>query len=333
MRYNLGLKITMNQDLQLFTSTATAVFLEASPFLLLGALLSSVFEVYLPQESIERYLPNGLLLGVLFGLSAGMLIPTCECGVVTIVRRLLKKGVPPHVAMTYMLSAPVINPLTLAATYVAFRGNIWMVLGRIGMVAVCASCLGLALARINPVLLLRGREPEPDLCDHGHTNGNPANANHMPHANLEGAHGCGCSCAVPNGSRLIRVFQLTASEFLDMGTYLILGALAVSFFRTFLHQEWLAFFQNNVFLAIGMMMLLAFFLSICSQADAFVAASFVTFPAMAQLSFVALGPMVDLKLVTMYAAVFRKRIALTLIVVPIILIYILSLLIGIMTRS
>ncbi len=322
----------MHQDLQLFTSTATAVFLEASPFLLWGALLSSVFEVFLPQDFLEKYLPHGLLLGLLFGLSAGMLIPTCECGVVSIARRLLKKGVPPQVAMTYMLSAPVINPLTVAATYIAFRGNIWMVLGRIGMVAVCASCLGLAVAGTNPVLLLRGRAAEPDPCDQGHTNGNPAHVNHLPHAHLEVAHGSGCSCAVPEGSRLIRVFQHTASEFLDMGTYLILGALVVGLFRTLLHQEWLAFFQDNVFLAIGMMMLLAFFLSICSQADAFVAASFVTFPAVAQLSFVALGPMVDLKLVTMYLAVFRKRLALTIIVVPIILIYTLSLLLGIMTR-
>ncbi|MGA9755528.1 MAG: permease [Desulfobaccales bacterium] len=322
----------MNQDVQLFTSTATAVFLEASPFLLLGALLSSVFEVYLPSDRLEKFMPKGLLLGLLFGLSAGMLIPTCECGVVSIVRRLLKKGVPPHVAMTYMLSAPVINPLTIAATYIAFRGNIWMVLGRIGIVAACASCIGLALARINPVLLLRGRETEPDLCDHDHTICSPADVNHMPHVHLDVAHGCGCGCAVPKGSRLIQVFQHTASEFLDMGTYLILGALAVGFFRALLHQEWLAFFQDNVFLAIGMMMLLAFFLSICSQADAFVAASFVTFPIVAQLSFVTLGPMVDLKLVAMYGAVFRKRIALTLIVVPIILIYILSLLLGIVIR-
>ena len=322
----------MNQDVQLFTSTATAVFLEASPFLLLGALLSSVFEVFLPQDRIEKYLPNGLLLGLLFGLSAGILIPTCECGVVSIVRRLLKKGVPPHVALTYMLSAPVINPLTIAATYIAFRGNMWMVLGRIGIVAACASCLGLALARTDPVLLLRGSETEPVPCDHGRIGYSPADMNHLPHIHLDVAHGCGCCCAVPQGSRLVQVFQHTASEFLDMGTYLILGALAVGFFRASLYQEWLAFFQNNVFLAIGIMMLLAFFLSICSQADAFVAASFVTFSSVAQLSFVTLGPMVDLKLVAMYGAVFRKRIALTIIVVPITLIYILSLLLEIVIR-
>ena len=322
----------MNQDVQLFTSTVIAVFLEASPFLLFGALLSSVFEVYLPSDRLEKFMPRGLLLGLLFGLSAGMLIPTCECGVVSIVRRLLKKGVPPHVAMTYMLSAPVINPLTIAATYIAFRGNMWMVLGRIGIVAACASCLGLALARIKPGLLMRGGETEPDLCDHGHPTCSPADVNPRPHAHLDVAHGCSCGCAVSKGSKLIQVFQHTASEFLDMGTYLILGALAVGLFRALLHQEWLVFFQDNVFLAIGMMMLLAFFLSICSQADAFVAASFVTFPGVAQLSFVTLGPMVDLKLVAMYGAVFRKRIALTLIVVPIILIYILSLLLEIVIR-
>ena len=144
--------------------------------------------------------------------------------------------------------------------------------------------------------------------------------------------GVAAAVQFPKGSRLVQVFQHTASEFLDMGTYLILGALAVGFFRASLYQEWLAFFQNNVFLAIGIMMLLAFFLSICSQADAFVAASFVTFSSVAQLSFVTLGPMVDLKLVAMYGAVFRKRIALTIIVVPITLIYILSLLLEIVIR-
>ena len=146
----------MTQDVQLFTSTVTAVFLEAAPFLLLGALISSIFEIYLPQDRLEKLMPRGRALGLLFGLSAGIFIPTCECGVVPIVRRLLKKGVPPQVAMTYMLSAPVINPLTILATYITFRGNMWMVLGRMGLVATCASCIGLALAKINPALLLRG---------------------------------------------------------------------------------------------------------------------------------------------------------------------------------
>jgi len=114
-----------------------------------------------------------------------------------------------------------------------------------------------------------------------------------------------------------------------MGKYLIFGALAVGFFKIWLFQDALEPFQTNVFLAVGMMMLMAFFLSICAQADAFVAASFAAFPGVAQLSFVTLGPMVDLKLVAMYGAVFRTRIALAVILVPIVLIYGVSLLAGV----
>ncbi len=333
----------MTQDVQLFTSTVTAVFLEAAPFLLLGALISSVFEIYLPPDRLEKLMPKGRLLGLLFGLSAGIFIPTCECGVVPIVRRLLKKGVPPQVAMTYMLSAPVINPLTIIATYIAFRGNMWMVLGRIGLVATCASCIGLALAKINPALLLRGGEIYPELSMPGHEDC-PVDGVHVRHIDdvqqvhtvlhtgHEPAHGCGCGCAAPDESKPVQVLLHAASEFLDMGKFLILGAVAVGLFRIWLFQDALEPFQTNTFLAVGVMMLLAFFLSICAQADAFVAASFSAFPGVAQLSFVTLGPMVDLKLAAMYGAVFRPRIALTLILVPTALIYIVSILAGMIIR-
>jgi uncharacterized membrane protein YraQ (UPF0718 family) len=295
----------MNQDVQIFTSTIVAVFLEASPFLLLGALISSVFEIYLPQDLLEKHLPRGRFLGLLFGLSAGMLVPTCECGVVPIARRLLKKNVPAHVAMTYMLSAPVINPVVLAATYVAFRGNVRMVLARVFVVAVCACCIGLLTGEVDPALLLRdGNEsPEPG-----------------------GTHASGYGSQISKASKIAEVLVNTASEFLDMGKFLILGALAVGFFKAMMVEELLIPFQGKVLWAVGGMMLLAVFLSICSEADAFVAASFSSFPGVAQLSFMALGPMVDLKLIFMYGSVFRKRTALILILLPIDFVFALSLL-------
>ncbi len=58
-------------------------------------------------------------------------------------------------AITCMLAAPVINPLVLASTYLAFRGDIWMVLARVALVAVCASAIGFGLSSVDPVLLLR----------------------------------------------------------------------------------------------------------------------------------------------------------------------------------
>jgi hypothetical protein len=259
-----------------------------------------------------------------------MLIPTCECGVVSIVRRFLRKGIPPHVAITYMLSAPVINPLVLTSTYIAFRGDMRMVLARVCVVAICASCMGLVLSNIKPILLLREGKTLSAFVDRDPGLHGPAHPNH---AFLDMAYGCACGCGeIHRSFGAVEVLTHTASEFLEMGKYLILGALAVGFFKVLVSQNILLPFQHNVFLAVGAMMALAVLLSICSEADAFLAASFSTFPKVAQLSFMTLGPMVDLKLIFMYSAVFHKRLALTLVVLPTVLIYILSLLFGVVLR-
>jgi uncharacterized membrane protein YraQ (UPF0718 family) len=114
-----------------------------------------------------------------------------------------------------------------------------------------------------------------------------------------------------------------------MGKYLILGAFAVALTKVFMPREVLFLFQNNIFLGVGAMMLLAVLVSVCSEADAFVAASFVTLPAAAKLAFLAIGPMVDLKLIIMYSAFFNKRIALVLIFLPTVLVYLLSTILGV----
>jgi uncharacterized membrane protein YraQ (UPF0718 family) len=57
------------------------------------------------------------------------------------------------------------------------------------------------------------------------------------------------------------------------------------------------------------MMIMAVALNLCSEADAFVAASFRSslVPYSAQLAFMILGPMLDIKLIMMYLKVFRIR--------------------------
>jgi uncharacterized membrane protein YraQ (UPF0718 family) len=165
--------------------------------------------------------------------------------------------------------------------------------------------MGLATGGISPALLLREEKDFPEGDD---------------------THAFGSIRGAGRGSKVAEVLVHTASEFLDMGKYLILGALGVGFFKAMMVEELLVPFQNNIIWAVGVMMLLAVFLSICSEADAFVAASFTSFPGVAQLSFMALGPMVDLKLIFMYGSTFRKRIALILIFLPIDLIFILMML-------
>lgn len=292
-----------NQSMQIFAPVITAIFLESAPFLCLGALVSALLEVYFPQDRIQKYVPKNPLHGLLLGLSAGFVVPTCECGVVPIVRRLMRKGVPPHVAIPYMLAAPVINPIVLASTYVAFRGNIWMVLGRVFLVALPAACMGLALIRSDSPSLL-GRN--------GDVNGRDSESDPEDQPR----------------SRFTMVLLYTASEFLEMGKYLILGAFATGLFKTFVPPEAFSFVGSNVFLAVGMMMSLAILLSICSEADAFVAVSFTSLPKVAQLSFVSIGPMVDLKLIAMYAGTFRRRLVLGLVIIPILMTYFISVMLG-----
>jgi uncharacterized membrane protein YraQ (UPF0718 family) len=301
----------LHQDFYLFATVVTAIFLEAAPFLLLGALVSSLLEVYCPPDRIGNFVPKGRIAGVLFGLGAGMVLPTCECGVVPIVRRLLLKKVPSHAAITYMLAAPVINPIVLASTYVAFRGDIWMVLGRVGLVALTAVTVGLFLGRMDQFFVL----PQ----------GETGDINHRHHA-----PGCDCGVDHSGGSqpRLIGALAHAAWEFLDMGKYLILGCFAAGLIKTFLPTTFLAAFENNLFLAVGGMMFLAVIVSVCSEADAFVAASFWSFPKAAQLSFITIGPMVDLKLIMMYAGVFQRRGVLILVVVPTLIVYLVAILLG-----
>ena len=56
------------------------------------------------------------------------------------------------------------------------------------------------------------------------------------------------------------------------------------------------------------MMGLAFFLSLCSEADAFIGASFRNlFPAPSILAFLVYGPMIDLKNMIMLLSVFRAK--------------------------
>ena len=70
--------------------------------------------------------------------------------------------------------------------------------------------------------------------------------------------------------------------------------------------------QGYPLASIGLMMALAVMLCLCSEADAFVAASVSTLPA-AKLAFLVLGPMLDFKLYIMYTRVFRPRLIWTII--------------------
>jgi len=107
--------------------------------------------------------------------------------------------------------------------------------------------------------------------------------------------------------KMLSAVRCASFDFLDVGFYLVIGAAIASVFNTAVHRDAILPLAQNSALATGSMMLLALLLSLCSTSDAFIAASFVTFPFAAKLAFMVFGPMMDVKLLFMYGLVFRKR--------------------------
>jgi len=277
-----------------------AIFLEAAPFLFVGALVSGIIEVFVPDDFFLKLARKSNLLGALVGMFGGFVLPICECGVVPVTRKMLIKGMPPQISITYMLAAPVINPIVIAATWFAFRDRPIMVLLRIGIVGIVALCTGYFVGKDNMKVLKEDVSP-------GH---------HSHEAHRHQTY----------GTRLSRTLTHTAEEFFEMGSFFLLGAFMAAAAKTFLPQSALLFFSKNILISIIAMMGLAVVLSVCSEADSFVANSFVFFPLVSQLAFITIGPMVDVKLILMYRSSFSNKTFRILIIFPILLIFLLTLL-------
>lgn len=267
---------------QTFFIILGSLLIQALPFVLIGALASATIEVFVPMGMLERLaeLPRPLQLPA--AALAGVAMPICECGSVPVARRLATKGLLPSAAVTFMLAAPVVNPVVIASTFVAYRGreSMWaMVGGRFMLGLLVAVVVGWTVGAVSKDGLLR---PNP-----------------------EDRHAHPVQLGRPE-SRVRRLFLHLGSDFLFMGRYLVLGATFAALVQTFLPAPWIERVAALPVLSIVAMMVLAALMSLCSESDAFIAASFVPFGPSAQLAFLVFGPMVDLKLATLYAGTFRR---------------------------
>ncbi|MBA3430103.1 MAG: permease [Actinobacteria bacterium] len=275
--------------IQNFLLVFSSLLIEAIPFVLLGALVSAAIEVFVPREAFYALakLPKPLQLPAA-GL-AGMAFPVCECGSVPVARRLAAKGLAPSAAVTFMLAAPILNPIVIASTFLAYRGRdlMWpMVLGRTGLGLLAAIAVGWAVGA------------------------RPANALLKPRASdTEEEHSLG------RGERWKHFFSHLSGDFIFMGKFLFIGAVLAAALQTFMPQTFIGAIAGTPVLDLFAMMLLAYLLSLCSESDAFVAASFVQFGLGAQLAFLVFGPMVDTKLTFLYGGTFTKGFLRTVILV------------------
>ncbi|MEC1686783.1 permease [Bacillus mojavensis] len=256
-----------------------SILIEAIPFILIGVILSGIIQMFVSEEMIARIMPKNRFLAVLFGALAGILFPACECGIIPITRRLLLKGVPLHAGVAFMLTAPIINPIVLFSTYIAF-GNRWSVVFYRGGLALAVSVIiGIILSyqfKDNQLL-------KPDEAGHHHHH-------HTLFQKLGGT------------------LRHAIDEFFSVGKYLIIGAFIAAAMQTYVKTSTLlAIGQNDVSSSL-VMMGLAFVLSLCSEVDAFIASSFSsTFSLGSLIAFLVFGAMVDIKNLLMMLAAFKKR--------------------------
>jgi uncharacterized membrane protein YraQ (UPF0718 family) len=106
-----------------FSYSFLSILFEGIPFLLLGSLLSGVIDAFVPGEVFTRFLPKNTFAAITLSGVLGALFPMCECGSVVVTRRFIRKGLPLASAVTYMLSAPIVNPVVALSTFAAFRGQ------------------------------------------------------------------------------------------------------------------------------------------------------------------------------------------------------------------
>lgn len=309
----------MEKSVQDFILIFTSILYEALPFIVLGSVIAGFLEELVPQQFIARVIPRRPVLAIALSGLLGLVFPMCECGIIPVMRRLLRKGLPLSCCIAYILAGPIINVVVMLSTFVAFAsypaeqmGRLWMVSLRVGVGYLVAIGTSLIVERQyrkygNKELLASLAMPRQPANDEGANNNGPK----------------------PLRQRISNISETALHDFVDITVFLILGALLAAFMKQVLihNPEIERTMLSSPALSIGSMMALAVMLCLCSEADAFVAANIGSVPPAAQLAFLVLGPMLDFKLYLMYTRVFRPRLIWTIIPCVVVQVLLYSLLI------
>lgn len=315
--------VTINEDtIRDFIICFTSILYEAMPFIVLGAVIAGVLEEVVPQQLIARVVPKNKYLAIGMSALLGLIFPMCECGIVPVMRRLLRKGLPLSCCTAYLLAGPIINPVVILSTWVAFqitdnkslmeafaagRGPMIVFLRILGgfLVAVTTSLVvhRLYLKYGNDLLKPLARPDKlPQHKPDEKAISSPAEAHQLEQEDEPEL------VRKSLWQRIGNIAETALHDFVDITLFLILGALLAAASRLALTSDAVGALSNTFpILAILGLMGLAILLCLCSEADAFVAASFTELQPAAKLSFLVLGPMLDLKLYMMYTRVFRPR--------------------------
>ena len=306
----------MFRDVQDFLLNFSSIFFEALPFIVVGAVIAGILEELVPQTLIARVMPKSALPAVLIGGALGLVFPMCECGIVVVMRRLLRKGLPLSCCVSYMLAGPIVNGIVLFSTYVALNPHYgWPAVAlRAGLGYGIACVTGLVVHAVQTrtgtaALLKIAAVPPPS-----------PKAVSLTIVDEPARDDEGPAVRKPLWQRLDAISATALHDFMDITVFLTLGALLAALAKVVITPDDIQQLSREMpFLAIPAMMALAVVLCLCSEADAFVAASFTEMSLSSKMAFLVLGPMLDLKLLLMYTRVFRLRLIATIVTCTVLL--------------
>ncbi|HFH9180129.1 TPA: permease [Streptococcus agalactiae] len=280
-----------------------SIIIEALPFVLLGTILSGIIEVFITPDIVNKFLPKNKFLRVLFGTFVGFVFPSCECGIIPIINRFLEKKVPSYTAVPFLATAPIINPVVLFATYSAFGNSIRFLILRFVGATIVAIALGVMLAFLVDDNILKEDAKPTHFHDYSDKKWY---------------------------QKIFLALAHAIDEFFDTGRYLVFGTLIASAMQIYLPTRVLTTIGHSPITAILVMMLLAFILSLCSEADAFIGASLLsTFGIAPVMAFLLIGPMIDIKNLMMMVNSFKTRFIVQFISVSSLIIIIYCLFVGV----
>lgn len=231
------------------------------------------------------------------GVFLGFFIPDCDCAVIPVSKRLVKKKVPLNVSISFMMASPIINPVVLLSTYYAFyKSNpkifyLRLVLG-IGVSLVIGIIVGLIFKDKEIVL-------ENHAC-HNHHHHNKDN-------------------------KFLKIMNHTLEDLFDVLKFLMVGAFIASLFQALLPKSLFLLFNKNEILSVLVLMLFAYLVSLCSTSDSFVGKTLLsTFSESSIIAYLLLGPMIDIKNTIVLMGNYKKKFVITLIFTIFIVVFLFS---------
>ncbi|MBF4633426.1 permease [Agreia pratensis] len=262
-----------------FLTLSISVVVESIPFVFLGIILSIVVQIWLPESLMQRVLPQRPVLRRAVMSLLGVLLPVCECGNVPLTRGMMVKGLTVAESMTFLLAAPILNPVTIVTTYQAFGWDNGILAARIIGGFLIANLIGWLFSK-HPrpeELLTRGFEA---TCRVGH--------DHSSHT-----------------TRLQRSIVAFSSEASAMLPALFIGSAIAGLIQVGVSRDVLIALGSNPIWSVLALMTLAFVIAICSNVDAFFILSFgSTFMPGAIVAFLVFGAMVDVKMLALLRTTF-----------------------------